>query len=93
MEWRHRWGEGRAAPLGTGQGERCRRLRCFEREGEGDVILRLGFGLMNFYIGRDQSGLFIRSDGFGFSRIGPSVISRPPTLLGRVYTVHRISSL
>jgi hypothetical protein len=57
------------------------------------MILELGFGLLSFYIDRDQSGPSIRSDNYGFSRVGPGATPRPPTLLGHMYAPRQISSL
>ena len=53
------------------------------------MILGLGFGLLNFYIGRDQSGVSIRSDGSSFSRVRPNAIARPPTR--NKFTLGRLS--
>lgn len=62
----------------------------WERErGESKMILGLGFGLLNFYIGRDQSGVSIRSDGSSFSRVRPNAIARPPTR--NKFTLGRLS--
>lgn len=57
------------------------------------MILELGFGLLSFYIDRDQSGPSIRSDNYGFSRVGPGATPRLPTLLGHMYAPREISSL
>ena len=53
------------------------------------MVLGLGFGLLSICIDRDQSGPSIRSDGYGFSRVGPGAVPRPPTLLGHMYAPHK----
>jgi hypothetical protein len=56
-----------------------RRHIVLRERGGGEMILGLGFGLLNFYISRDQSESSIRSDGSGFSRVRPNAIPMPPT--------------